>query len=134
MERLKHMHGFEAEISVDGQKWQQVGSFSDAGPNDQVYVVDKDSGRINFGDGAHGSRPPDGSSVNAVYRTGAGASGSIVSLTFTADMEQAFMYTVLANPGGVQLSIHQAREHSWRWRIGTWLCAMLKRVCFNQKR
>jgi hypothetical protein len=122
------MHGFEAEISVDGQKWQQVRSFSDAGPNDQVYVVDKDSGRINFGDGAHGSRPPVGSSVTAVYRTGAGAAGNIVSITWTADVEQAFMFTVLADPGGVQLSVNQAWVHSWHWRLAAWLCAMVKRL------
>jgi hypothetical protein len=122
------MHGFEAEICVDGQKWEKVSSFLDTGPNDQVYVVDKDSGRINFGDGAHGSRPPGGSSVTAVYRTGAGAAGSIVSLTWIADVEQAFMFTVLADPGAVQLSIHQARAHSWRWRLTAWLCALAKRL------
>jgi hypothetical protein len=122
------MHGFEAEISVDGQKWQQVRSFSDAGPNDQVYVVDKETGRINLGDGEHGSRPPGGSSVTAVYRTGAGAAGNIVSLTWTADVQQAFMFTVLASPGAVQLSVHRAQAHSWRWRLAAWLCALVKRL------
>jgi len=53
------------EIYVDGTLWRKVETLSDFGPNDQVYVVTRNSDgstSIRFGDGEHGSRLPSGSS------------------------------------------------------------------------
>jgi alpha-N-arabinofuranosidase len=57
-------------VSVGGQVWQQVSSLAQAGPNDRVYVLDRASGRIVFGDGVHGAVPASGSQVAITYTSG----------------------------------------------------------------
>jgi hypothetical protein len=39
-------------------RWTEVPSLSGAGPQDQVFVVDSEAGKIVLGDGVHGRRPP----------------------------------------------------------------------------
>jgi hypothetical protein len=57
------------EISVDGLAWERVGSLSQSGPQDKVYVLSDGGGlsSVTFGDGKHGARPPVGSRVVASY-------------------------------------------------------------------
>jgi hypothetical protein len=40
--------------------WTEVHAFAGAGPEDQVFVIDSAAGKIVFGDGVHGRRPPAG--------------------------------------------------------------------------
>ncbi len=68
------------DVQVDGEDWRQVGSLDEAGPGDAVFVVD-DDGRLAFGDGRRGRRPPDGSLVAVGYRQGGGDSDARVSVT-----------------------------------------------------
>lgn len=71
----------ELKIYVEGILWQQVDTFFNSAPDDQVYVVREDhEGKswIQFGDGKTGARLPSGkNNVKAVYRTGIGAAGSL---------------------------------------------------------
>jgi hypothetical protein len=72
----------ESEVSVDGVLWRRVGSFSDAGPTDIVYVLNQDndqsgSSRIEFGDGEHGARPARGARVTVGFRLGGGRDGNM---------------------------------------------------------
>jgi len=47
---------------------------------DRVYVLDRESGEVIFGDGISGARPSSGATgVIASYRTGGGAEGNIVN-------------------------------------------------------
>ncbi len=69
------------EVRVDGVRWDEAGSFVDAGPRDELYLTRRaDDGRttIIFGDGVNGARPPTGAeNVTADYRTGIGAAGLV---------------------------------------------------------
>jgi len=65
----------ESEISVDGVPWTKVGSFLGAGPTDEVYVLERDAARIEFGDGKNGARPATGARITAGYRFGGGSDG-----------------------------------------------------------
>jgi hypothetical protein len=56
--------GFEA--------WEEVADFGRSGPDDRHFVVDRDCGRIRFGDGSSGRRPPAGARFRVAYRTGGG--------------------------------------------------------------
>ena len=68
----------KADVWVDGVRWRRVASFGEARPEDEVYVLDVESGSIEFGDGANGRRPPVGAEVIvAVYRHGSGSSGNV---------------------------------------------------------
>jgi hypothetical protein len=64
------------DLWVESNRWREVGSLDSAGTSDNVFVIDRDSGMIMFGDGVHGRRPPLGSEVVvATYEHGAGSSG-----------------------------------------------------------
>ena len=50
---------------------------SAAVPPTRVYVVDRESGEVRFGDGAHGTRPPQSAVIQASYSWGGGREGTV---------------------------------------------------------
>ncbi|MFW9968188.1 MAG: zinc-ribbon domain-containing protein [Candidatus Thorarchaeota archaeon] len=44
---------------------------------EEVYEVDRESGKVHFGDGITGARPPTGDSLSSSYRVGGGQKGTI---------------------------------------------------------
>ena len=71
-------------VTVNKTRWKQVESFAESGPDDRHYVV-KTSGdktTIHFGDGIHGASTRPGSTVEARYRAGDGASGNSATVIF----------------------------------------------------
>jgi hypothetical protein len=63
-------------VRLDGLPWKQVRSLDPCGPNEPVFVLNKEEGCIVFGDGLHGRRPPAGiKTILSSYRTGAGSPG-----------------------------------------------------------
>ena len=63
------------EVAVSGAWtiWREVPDVGKAGPGDQVYSVDRESGEVTFGDGEHGAAPPSGGqNIRATYRYGGG--------------------------------------------------------------
>jgi hypothetical protein len=64
-------------VTVDDHEWSLVSSLQDAGSSDAVYVLNRESGRIRFGDGVHGARPTVGSTITVSYSRGAGSVGNI---------------------------------------------------------
>src|SRR6516225_7002144 len=71
-------------VTVNKARWKQVESFADSGPDDRHYVVNTtgDKTTIHFGDGIHGAAPRPGSTIEAGYRTGYGASGTNATIIF----------------------------------------------------
>ena len=59
-----------ATVYVGGSAWKRVSSLSAAGPDSHVFVLDPSSGRISFGDGAHGAVPARGALVTLSYVSG----------------------------------------------------------------
>jgi hypothetical protein len=64
-------------VTVNGRPWRPVSSFRSAGPDDAVFMLNSQTGRIRFGDGIHGAIPSVGSTVTVSYRQGGGSSGNI---------------------------------------------------------
>jgi hypothetical protein len=60
-------------------RWNAVPDFNSSGPKDRHYVISRDSGEIQFGDGIHGMAPPRGRrNVRAkLYQTGGTAAGNV---------------------------------------------------------
>lgn len=54
------------------EEWVEVPSLEGSGPDDRHFTLERESGKVVFGDGAHGRRPASGSSVQAAYRRGGG--------------------------------------------------------------
>lgn len=57
------------QLQNGGTAWQRVPDLTAAGPDDRVYTLDAESGRVTFGDGRNGAIPSAGSTVRASYRT-----------------------------------------------------------------
>jgi hypothetical protein len=61
-----------------GQSWSAVDNFGEAGPRDQVFVLDATAGIVTFGDGVRGMRPLAGAIVVAQnYSYGGGSDGNL---------------------------------------------------------
>ncbi|WP_250002265.1 putative baseplate assembly protein [Actinoplanes sp. M2I2] len=58
--------------------WTQVEDFRAAGPDDRVFVVDREAGQVRFGEVHHGRAPQLGERIRARgYRYGGGAAGNV---------------------------------------------------------
>lgn len=64
-------------VTINGRAWKLVRSLRNAQPSDKVYVIDPETGYLQFGDGIHGSKPPAGSRIGIKYRQGGGGSGNV---------------------------------------------------------
>lgn len=60
----------DPRVMVDGEVWTQVPTLDGAGPDDTVFTLDHESGEVRFGDGVHGSVPPEGSRLTVSYTSG----------------------------------------------------------------
>ena len=57
-------------------KWQEIDDLSRASEGDRYYEVDEESGKIRFGDGVKGARPPAGrNNIKASYSLSGGTTG-----------------------------------------------------------
>ena len=84
------------ELTVGGDRWQAIddlvaappevprsdprrapGAGTEDGGDPRVYVLDRASGTIRFGDGLRGARPPTGAVIQARYDYGGGAQGVV---------------------------------------------------------
>lgn len=67
--------------------WTETRDFFDAGTRDRVYVLDRTTGEVRFGDGTHGAIPvgngdlPASNIVAREYRFGGGSSGNVAAGT-----------------------------------------------------
>jgi hypothetical protein len=56
--------------------WRETSSLATAAEGDRVFELDRATGGLRFGDGAHGAQPPVDGSVRVEYRAGGGNSGN----------------------------------------------------------
>jgi len=72
------------------ETWAEVSDFFGSGPNDSVYVLNRATGEIRFGDGFNGAIPianvdnPGANVVALEYRYGGGTQGNVPGGTLTA--------------------------------------------------
>jgi hypothetical protein len=71
-------------VTVNGRQWKPVSSFRSVEPDDAVFMINSQTGRISFGDGIHGAIPPVGSTVTVGYRQGGGSTGNISKKIYAA--------------------------------------------------
>lgn len=120
----------QVSVIVNGQAWKEVESFDDYGSDDNVFNVDRNAGRVSFGDGVHGHKLPIGSRVETTYRTGDGSNGITLSVAWTSpgsDSHVASITTITILPNSFRLGFHHGMENSWRWKFVIWLCDVLKK-------
>jgi hypothetical protein len=84
-------------VYVNKRRWKQFSSFRDAGPDEPVFVIDPQSGSIQFGDGVLGAIPPVGSTITVSNRYGDGFSGNIAKTIFTVTDATKFWVIVRSN-------------------------------------
>ena len=78
-------------LTVNGEPWQVIDDLMAAAPEvptavsgdaeapqaAKVFTLDRESGEIRFGDGAHGARPPAGAAIQVGYAYGGGRQGMV---------------------------------------------------------
>lgn len=69
-----------AEVPVPDPRLAPGGPKPPNGPS-KVFALNAESGEVRFGDGAHGSRPPDGATLRASYEYSLGAQGNVGATT-----------------------------------------------------
>ncbi len=124
------LRDFSIEIRVDDDVWQVVESLEQAGPRDHVFALDQRAGKIRFGDGRQGARPPAGSRISASYRTGVGASGNVTSISWqipASGLPSSAWFTWQLSPDSVTISEMNGNSNSVRWRLFSWLCRLISR-------
>jgi hypothetical protein len=67
----------DVEIRIDGVLWRERRSLVGQGPQDRVFVVDREAGMVRFGDGVQGRRPSAGATILVAFGRGAGAEGNV---------------------------------------------------------
>lgn len=79
---VKDNTGKTIEIWV---QWRPVGRFTQSGPSDRHYIIDRTEGKLVFGDGINGLIPPPGkANIQATcYRSGGGRKGNLPTGTIT---------------------------------------------------
>lgn len=100
-------------------RWQEVPDFYSSGPKDRHYVLDRQLGRIYFGNGQAGMIPPRGRNNIRLthYQTGGGLRGnrepeSIVELKTTIPYIDSAINWEAATGGNDQESIDRLKERS----------------------
>ncbi len=72
----------DAEITVNGERWQEVEDLDRSDSLDKHYVLDQTRGTITFGDGENGRKPPVRAHVRATeYVHGGGTTGNVSANT-----------------------------------------------------
>jgi hypothetical protein len=88
-------------VTVNKRKWIAVSNFRGAGSNDAVYTLNQATGRITFGDGINGARPPMGATISVSYQYGAGTIGNISKQIDNESQLTKFWVIARANAQGV---------------------------------
>lgn len=57
-------------VLVGGRRWREVASLASAGSHAHVFTFSPTTGRIHFGNGAHGAIPPAGEAISISYESG----------------------------------------------------------------
>lgn len=84
-------------VSVNSRQWRLVSSFRGVGPDDAVFMLDLQTGRVRFGDGVHGAKPSVGSTITVSYRQGGGSFGNISKRIYNATDVTRFWVIVCAH-------------------------------------
>lgn len=75
---FEHAPVLEAEISVGGERWEEVEGLEASGPTDRHYVLNRAEGVVEFGDGLNGKLPePTQEVVAERYVYGGGEEGNV---------------------------------------------------------
>ena len=83
-----------------GRRWEEVNDLLDSSSDDEVYVLDPETGIVTFGDGVNGAALPKGfRHVRAArYRVGGGAAGAVEADEITSMLSSTAFVSSVTNP------------------------------------
>ena len=98
-ERVERERNAKGDLDSFWVRWNAVGDFLDATPNDRCYVVNRGNGTVTFGDGDRGTIPSTGTdNVRATYTTGGGSEGNVDAETVTDLKSSISLVESVSNP------------------------------------
>ena len=98
---MKYKAAGRVTVTVNGRAWKQVANLHSVGLNDTVFVLNRQDGSIQFGDGTHGQKPSGGATIRVSYRDGAGSSGNISRRIEKEDQANYFWVVIHKNIHGL---------------------------------
>lgn len=100
-------------------RWKRVDSFYDSKPRSRHYMIDYQTGEVEFGDGGKGLMPPEGQNniVARAYHIGGGSSGNVNANTVTSLTRSIAYIDTVTNPlsaagGADRESVAEAKERA----------------------
>lgn len=82
-------------------QWQEVDTFINSGSNDRVYMVDRQTGQVLFGDNIKGKKPPIfNRSIKVNYKYGGGETGNVDANCINSLYESRAFIDKVFNPIG----------------------------------
>jgi hypothetical protein len=86
------------QITAAWVRWRERPHLYDAQPRDRVYVLERATGFIRFGDGMQGMIPPAGSRIVTTYQSGGGGAGNVPRTTVTQLRSAVPFVASITNP------------------------------------
>lgn len=86
------------QITAAWVRWRERPHLYDAQPGDRVYVLERATGFIRFGDGMQGMIPPAGSRIVTTYQSGGGRAGNVPRATVTQLRSAVPFVASITNP------------------------------------
>jgi hypothetical protein len=117
----------QLQVQEDGgpwTRWFEIARLNDAEPGDRVFVLDRSSGTVAFGDGRHGRVPPAGvRNVRlACYRTGGGVRGNVPAGALVQLGRAIPAVASVINPAAARGGMDPEAASRVRGRAAAWLC------------
>ena len=110
----------DLQVSVGGQGWEQRADFASAGPANQVFVFDRDSRTVRFGNGLNGKAPPSGANVVVTCQICAGTAGNLpAKVTWQVKGIIGSFVNIEPMRGGADRADLAGLRRDSRWRAGT---------------
>lgn len=97
---LKLVRDNEGRMQEAWVRWEEVEDLALSGPDDRHYQVDRNEGRILFGNGINGRIPPSGDfgRIRVAYRTGGGKAGNLAAGLINKSNLSIGFVSEIANP------------------------------------
>jgi hypothetical protein len=96
---VKATKSHDEKFSEFWVRWREVENFSDSERTSRHYTLDRNSGKIRFGNGTRGMSPPLGmNNIKASYMTGGGEVGNLEPLSITKLFSSLEYIDMVYNP------------------------------------
>ncbi|QNU66042.1 baseplate J/gp47 family protein [Ruminiclostridium herbifermentans] len=118
-ESIEVIKDYTGEINEFWVKWTSTDNLADSSPKDRHYVIDRASGKIQFGDGKNGAKPVQSGlhGVKVKYFVGGGEKGNVDANSISVSYHRIAFVEKVFNPkpsfGGHEAETNEEAINRW---------------------